>query len=313
MRVFCAETLGQLDQQIAALNVDVLTLSECMVNTGWSLHMGSSDVPAIHYNLAGSGSLLVPGHKPIELEPHTLVVLPPNMPFQLQAPDPAHRGKALRVVNGAQSFAIKETVYRYRAGEEPPDLLMICGHFKANFGSALDIFAMLSAPIVEHFGATDRLDEKLRSAMAELIAQEIGSGAMATALLKQVIVALIRRSLRSLEVWAERFSALSDPRIARALAEMVASPSKQHHVETLANNAGMSRSAFMARFKEVVGSSPMTVLRSLRMREAAILLGRPKASLDQIAHDVGYASRTSFLRAFKEAHGCDPSEYKTSH
>ena len=149
--------------------------------------------------------------------------------------------------------------------------------------------------------------------MTELIGQEIGSGAMATALLKQVIVALVRRSLQSLHVWAERFSALSDPRIARALAEMVASPSKQHNVETLANSAGMSRSAFMARFKEVVGSSPMTILRSLRMREAAILLGRPKASLDQIAHDVGYASRSSFLRAFKEAHGCDPSEYKTSH
>ena len=250
---------GQLDRQIAALNVDVLRLSECMVNTGWSLDMGSSDVPGIHYNLAGSGRLLVPGHKPIELEPHTLVVLPPNMPFQLQAPDAEHRGKTLRVANGTRSCVIKESVYRYSAGEAPPDLVMICGHFRANFGSALDIFAMLSAPIVEHFGAEDRLDEKLRSAMAELIGQEIGSGAMATALLKQVIVALIRRSLQSLEVWAERFSALSDPRIARALTDMVAAPSKPHNVETLADSAGMSRSAFMARFKEVVGSSPMLI------------------------------------------------------
>ena len=61
-------------------------------------------------------------------------------------------------------------------------------------------------------------------ALDELIAQEVGAGAMTTALMKQVLVTVIRRSLRSKDVWAERFCLLSDPHVARAFAEMAARP-----------------------------------------------------------------------------------------
>jgi AraC family transcriptional regulator, activator of mtrCDE len=77
---------------------------------------------------------------------------------------------------------------RYVAGAGDPDIVLICGFFHASYGSSLELFSDLSSPIVERFDARDQLDHKLKSALAELVSQEIGFGAMSAALLKQVII-----------------------------------------------------------------------------------------------------------------------------
>jgi AraC family transcriptional activator of mtrCDE len=57
----------------------------------------------------------------------------------------------------------------------------------------------------------------------------------------------------------------------------------------------------------------MSILRDLRMRQAADQLRSTTMTVDEIAHHAGYASRSSFVRAFREAHGCDPTSYRRSH
>jgi AraC family transcriptional activator of mtrCDE len=189
-------------------------------------------------------------------------------------------------------------------------MIMICGYFKAQYGSSTGLFETLGAPIVEQFAEKDRIDEKLRSAFEELLNEEIGAGAMSAALLKQVILALLRRSLTSINTWVERFAMLSDPQVARAFATMVADPGTAHTVQSLADCAFLSRSAFMARFSSVVGHSPMLVLRDLRMRQAVAQLKAGKYSVDQVARNAGYESRSSFIRIFKKVYGVDPSGYQ---
>jgi AraC family transcriptional activator of mtrCDE len=68
----------------------------------------------------------------------------------------------------------------------------------------------------------------------------------------------------------------------------------------------------MARFTAAFNDSPMAVLRQLRMRHAAALLAGAKLSTDKVAREAGYASRSSFLRAFRKATGRDPSEYRAA-
>jgi len=126
-------------------------------------------------------------------------------------------------------------------------------------------------------------------------------GAMTASLLKQVMITLLRRSMNSANLWAGQLSVLSDPQIARVLAEMVSKPGVAHSVLSLSQAAGLSRSAFMARFTAVLGKPPMMALRDLRMRQAAILLNANSLSVDQIAHTVGYDSRSGFLRAFRKS------------
>lgn len=303
-------SLTDLNGLINILDVQVVALSECLVSPGYNLVMGGHEAPGLHYVLEGSGLMYLRNDPPIKVEPHTLIVVPPNCAFRLEVLREDTPPNQTQSVNGRDTLKLVDSVHRFTAGDDGPRTVLICGFFRTLYGSSMDLFETLSAPIIETFGAEDQLDLKLKVAMSELVSQEVGSGAMSGALLKQVIVALVRRSLGSMNVWVERFSMLSDPQIAKAFADMVAQPGKDHTIFTLAETACLSRSAFMARFTNAIGRAPMMVLRDLRMRQAAAQLAAGSMSIDHVIRNAGYASRSSFARAFKQAYGVDPSSYR---
>lgn len=304
---------AELDRLLDTLMVEFVRLSECLVGEGYRLELGGIDAPGLHYNLSGTGRLVVGDREPILLQPHTLVVLPAKSLFRIEVPSGREPHVTWRTVDGRSQVFAHGAVRRYVATDAEPVIVLICGYFHASYGASTDLFGTLKAPIIEQFHEGDQVDETLKTALTELVAQEVGFGAMSAALLKQVVVALLRRSLRSMDLWVERFSLLSDPHIARAFAEMVAHPGAPHSVHSLARTAFLSRSAFEARFNKVVGRSPMIILRDLRMRQAAEQLRSTTMTVDEIAHHAGYASRSSFVRAFRQAHGCDPTSFRRAH
>ena len=299
-----------LDRLITTLEVDFVRLTECLVSPGWRLSLSPRDRPCIHYSLTGTGRMIAGKWPPIPLSPHTLTILPPHTAFRIEVDHDT--GSALRTIESSEFPFEPGKVKRVVAGSSDPRLIMICGYFSASYGASIDLFARLPVPIVEKFDAADQLDQKLKSVLAELVAQEVGSGAMTMALMKQVLVTILRRSLNATNLWAERFAVLNDPQIARALSDMVARPDAPHSVETLSGISALSRSAFMLRFTKALGASPMTVLRQMRMRQAKILLAVDSLSIEQVARAVGYANRTSFFRAFQKAYGIDPSAYRAT-
>jgi AraC-like DNA-binding protein len=304
---------SDLEILLTALEVNVVRLTECLVSPGWRLSFPATDLPALHYNLSGTGQMVVGNAPAIPLAPHTLIIAPPGQPFRIDVAIDQGMASTLRVVE-AQWHAgdAAGVVHRFIAGDIEPMVMLICGYFRASYGTAIDLFATLPSPIVERFETADDLEHQLKSALAEIKAQQVGTAAMTTALLKQVLVTLLRRSLSSSELWLERFSMLSDPQIARAFVDMLARPAAPHSVLTLSQTAGLSRSAFMARFAAAFGCSPMAALRRLRMRHAASMLAANTLSIEQIAHAVGYTSRSSFLRAFRQIHGHDPSHHRAA-
>jgi AraC family transcriptional activator of mtrCDE len=223
---------AHLDELIALLEIRVLGLSECLVSEGFVLELDGNAAPGIHYILSGSGLLHIEGANSVPLTPHTLPIVPPRHPLKLEVPA-NQAGIAPVVVSGREHKRVVDSINRFRAGSTEPMTVMICGYFTAAFGASINLFEMLSMPIVEQFDPSDRLDVYLRTAFEELMAQEIGAGAMSGALLKQVIVALVRRSLKTSALWMERFALLGDPQIARAFADMTARPSAPHTVEAL--------------------------------------------------------------------------------
>lgn len=300
-----------LDKLMDSLDVRFVSLSECVVSAGYRLEIKGIDVPAIHYNLTGMGQLLIGSDPAIGLEPHKLVVVPPRCSFRIEVPASARRSRVtLKTVTGEMPANSGDGIRRFVAGNGEPEIILICGYFHAAYGAATDLFSTLATPIVEQFDPREQLDARLRQAMKELISQEIGSGAMSASLLKQILIALLRRSLTSINLWVERFAMLSDTQIARAFSQMAAHPGGPHSVESLAKVAGLSRSLFMARFVELVGRPPMVVLRDLRMRQAARQLETTALGVEQIARQAGYASRSSFVRAFRKAYGIDPSRHR---
>jgi AraC-like DNA-binding protein len=80
-------------------------------------------------------------------------------------------------------------------------------------------------------------------------------------------------------------------------------------VESLAEAAGMSRSAFAPRFKELLGQTPLQYVTGWRMQKAMWLLEQRDKKLVDVAQSVGYQSDAAFSKAFKRVVGTNPSEY----
>jgi len=80
-------------------------------------------------------------------------------------------------------------------------------------------------------------------------------------------------------------------------------------VETLAAAAGMSRSAFALRFKELFGEGAR-VLTNWRMYKATGLLQEDDKKIFEVAKSVGYDSDAAFSKAFKRVLGVAPREYR---
>jgi AraC family transcriptional activator of mtrCDE len=305
---------GALNVLMKTLEVRVVHLSECLVAPGWRLELQAPKAPGIHYSLRGSGRAVFAGVPPISVGPHTLVIVPGGWDFALEATGHVDASEP-RIKSSPPAAAGPLGVRRHVAGEavDADDaLIVICGYFEATYGATIDLFERLSSPIVEQFDDSEQLDHTLRAALDELLRQEVGDGAMATALMKQVMVTLLRRSLTSSKTWVERFAILGDPAVSRAFSAMADNPGADHTVACLAQASGLSRSAFMHRFSKVFGKPPMGVLRDLRMRLAAQALLAQQSSIDEIAFEAGYKERTGFNRAFRKIYGCEPAEYRAA-
>jgi AraC-like DNA-binding protein len=101
-----------------------------------------------------------------------------------------------------------------------------------------------------------------------------------------------------------------DEKIGAALKSVQESVNSPWTVEALAAAAGMSRSAFAARFKELLGQTPLDYVTDWRMQKAMQLLEQRNKKLAEIASRVGYDSDAAFSKAFKRVVGLTPGEYR---
>jgi AraC family transcriptional activator of mtrCDE len=244
------------------------------------------------------------------LTPHTMVIVPMNLPVRVEGSEPNRSNT--KSIDVKQLETTPGTITRIVAGNGSSELVVVCGYFRTSYSRSIDIFDTLASPIVEKFSESDRLDQSLTAALVETSTNRVGMAAMTASLLKQVVLTLLRRSLEKPQVWAERFPVLNDPHVARAFASMIADPGSHHTTQSLARTAGLSRSAFMARFTRAFGLPPLAALRDLRMKHAARLLDANILQIEQIAKAVGYDNRSSFSRAFRAIYDLDPSEYRAA-
>jgi AraC-like DNA-binding protein len=96
------------------------------------------------------------------------------------------------------------------------------------------------------------------------------------------------------------FHGLSDPRIAGTLVALHAEPEAEWHLETMAERAGMSRTAFSNRFREALNTTPGKYLAQLRLAIAQ----RAVASGDGLkaaARRTGYTNASALSRALSKA------------
>jgi AraC-like DNA-binding protein len=138
-----------------------------------------------------------------------------------------------------------------------------------------------------------------------------GSETMLAKLAEVMFVEVIRKHIASLAEDSRGWlSALRDRHIGRAMQAIHGQPAQQWTLETLAHEAGLSRSVFAERFVHCVGLSPMNYLGRWRMQLAARRLEIPGISIAQIAAEVGYESEAAFNRSFKKYVGVPPGAWR---
>lgn len=140
----------------------------------------------------------------------------------------------------------------------------------------------------------------------------MGTHAMCEGLMRQCLIQLLRYQLDRSEAGTPLIRALRDPRLARAVAAVLAKPGAPHTLESLADAASMSRSTFADRFFVLYGQTPFAFVAVTRLRNAARLLLISDLPVKAIAHSIGYASRSHFSRAFRTAFGQDPTAYRNA-
>lgn len=168
-------------------------------------------------------------------------------------------------------------------------------------------------PPVVVIAPQQRLPDFRDSVAESLIAETSHPRPGATAIVQRLLEAFIIRGLRA-ELREGRWSApgplglLGDP-VLRTGLEDARAASLPRSVETLASEVHRSARRVRARVRAISGESPGRLLRKNRMQRALQRLERAVPRLDDIARELGYATVSSFCRAFRREVGCTPGEY----
>jgi len=152
--------------------------------------------------------------------------------------------------------------------------------------------------------------QNLQFIARELDSDRPGSQVVLTRMADVIFVQVLRAYIESLPEGSGGFlGALRDRHLAAALGLMHQRPEEPWTVALLADQVGLSRSGFAARFAELVGVPPLGYLTRLRMQRASMLL-REGASLAKASQMTGYASEASFSYAFRQWAGVAPGAYR---
>jgi AraC family transcriptional regulator, activator of mtrCDE len=291
------------------MEVGVASFTAFDIRAGHALKFLSSQSANVHYCLVGNGSMTIKNFAPIELRQHTFVLMPSMFPYSIGAVGVSSSVATTSGLIRPQLF--RETVPIIYAGEGEPGILTACGEISVAMSSSPNLFA-LDKPIVEHFDGPERLDNQFIILLAESARPGIGTRALTESLLKQCLILLLRRKIERGETPLPWMAALAEPGLSKALLAILEHPSDRFTLESLASIAGMSRSAFASHFTRAFGRTPMALLKSERLRRARERLATTNASIEQIAHSVGFPSRSHFSREFRSTYGVDPTKFRSA-
>jgi AraC-like DNA-binding protein len=273
-----------LEQLLDGLDASVESLVVDDVRGGSALELRRTNVPTVQYSIDGAGILALAGGAIVNCSGRRVVILPPRTSARL----------------------IPAT------GARNASLVVAHGRLRVTYHGSVGLFDGLREPLVQTVTPEDPVRVAFEDLLEEMLAQRPGVRAMAEALLRRWVILLLRRYWQEAERPPCWLATLEDERLGRALTAMLDRPQHAFTVAGLAEVAGMSRSVFAARFCAAVGQSPMGFLKTLRLERAAHLLAGTDLPVKSITTRVGYASRSSFTRAFATTRGIGPKAFRST-
>jgi len=264
---------------------------------------------AYHYIVDGRLFVRVADTPALEVQAGEIVLLPRNDGHVLgSAPD--LRPEVIDNLVEAPSERGPASL-RFGGGGEPTRI--VCGYIGCDMPDNLLLQAL---PPVLKLGVRGGsggawLESSFRHAAEEYGISGSGSAALLGKLAELLFVEGVRRYVAALpEGQTGWLAGLRDRMVGRALALLHARVAHPWTTEELAQEVGLSRSAFADRFTALIGMPPMRYLANWRLQLAAVRLRESAAATAQIASEVGYESDAAFNRAFKRAFGTTPAAWR---
>ncbi len=199
-------------------------------------------------------------------------------------------------------------ILRYGGGGTPT--MLLCGAVRFDHPAGRELVASMPRTIHLQSAESPRLDRMygvIRLMAAEAEELQPGGEAVITRLADVLVIQAVR-------AWIEAdpaaqtgwLGALQHPQVGHALALIHEDPAREWSVASLAHELAMSRSAFAAKFSELVGEPVMSYVTRWRMYVANDLLQRDGTTVAELAGQLGYRSEAAFARAFKRIMGVPP-------
>ncbi len=292
-----------LDKLLSSLDIHVDPFSLCEVSPHLRLSLPAADRVMLHFVLSGSGILRSAAGAEQRLQRCTLAVVPKGVQHSLESTKEITQ--VCIVDPEAEIMPIAPVISS--GSKHPPEMIAACGLVKVRFGTAVGLFDELKDVLIEDLSEIPQVRSAFKDILAEQCDPGPGSEAMKAALMSQCLVYLFRRICETGTCSLPWLAALEDERLARALDRVLLNPGAPHTVESLAEVASMSRSAFAEAFTHSFGLPPMGMVRRIRLERAWKLLEQQAGlPIRTVARRVGFSSRSHFSRLFKSHFGVSP-------
>ncbi|GAA4588690.1 AraC-like DNA-binding protein [Actinoplanes octamycinicus] len=186
-----------------------------------------------------------------------------------------------------------------------------CASLDVEGGATHPLMRALPPVLIVPLDDIGGVEPLLQLLFAEVDNVRCGQRLVADRLFEVVLIHLLRWILDhvgDLGIPSGILTGLADPRLAPSLIALHESPEADWTLDSMASAARMSRSAFAAHFKEVIGATPGQYLTHWRLTIAQERL-RTGAAVATVATELGYANASSFSRVFAQHLGTAPRKW----
>lgn len=192
---------------------------------------------------------------------------------------------------------------------------IVCGHFE--FDRSIDHPFLSALPEVIYIKDEEQKELPWLQSIANLVIHEAGNNHLGSEVIvdrlgETLFVYILRAFMQKNSDSKGFMAAMSDERINKVLKAIHDAPEIDWQLIALAQIAGMSRTGFSNRFKELLGETPLTYITNWRLLKAKELLKESKKTVGEIASEVGYQSEAAFNRVFKKNTAKTPLKYRQS-
>jgi AraC-like DNA-binding protein len=272
---------------------------------------GSRRLLFYHYFADGACTVKLDGLPSLQVQAGDIILFPHGDAHTMASTGVAGPGPLLDV-----QTLLRDTPDELQMGGGGAPTRIVCGYLSCDPILCRPLLAALPRVLTVRLRdqRADWLERSFVYAVAEAAASEPGGAGVLAKLSEVLVVETLRRYISGMSDGQTGWLAgLRDRAVGKCLALMHEKPSHPWTLDSLAREAGTSRSVLAERFAHYVGQSPMQYLGKWRMAVASNLLRRSASSLMQIALEVGYETDAAFSRAFKREFGVPPAAWRREH